>query len=480
MKKIISSLLIFTLIVSWLASCEKESLDQATNNNDSEINVSYLQIKDINSSKVIEKIQKIIEKQNELKIEKSGSILDFIILTDNIAYIENGKHHSYTFPIVKYNKSNDNIENLVLKLNDQGEYDAFIMSYDFNASELENFTEEDIKSRNVSYTKIDIDSDNILDDIKKSYTICVETWMSVGLVSPRTFEVSSYIWVLVDVTCTSVSGGSGGGGGGGNYDPTDPLDGGGDGGSGSGGGSSSGGSNTNDNPADINTTPVPTPELSPLTLFDLSSLNDTQKELFYTALQELMDDCLGKALVQSVEAVKVTMGATTGGGNYYPDINTIKFATNGDIEAGTLGSELFHAYQQQLYGTLSAIYSGIKSTGGSNMEAEEKAFNIQRDLLYTEDSTTDDNGLSVGRAIGVNDEQWAIRDWLVELAFNHPTGSIVLNQSELDSWFDALEEFQQYHAENNPDTHYGDPVDYNQKPDAIINLTNKARESNCN
>ncbi len=216
-----------------------------------------------------------------------------------------------------------------------------------------------------------------------------------------------------------------------------------------------------------------------LTEFDTSKLTTEQKEKFNTAKEDLSKNCLGAALLAATAKVNIEMGATNPG-QYNPVSNTIKFSSNDDIGAGTLGSELFHAYQQQLYGTLSDIYNGTKTSGGSNMEFEEKAFNLKRDLLTKDDGVAGENGISVGQPIGVNLEAWSLRDWLIGLEFDHPTNPIVLSQSELKGWFDALEKFQQYHKINNPKTHYGDPIDYNQKPDAILNLINKVLESDCN
>ena len=205
-----------------------------------------------------------------------------------------------------------------------------------------------------------------------------------------------------------------------------------------------------------------------LTEFDISKLTTEQKEKFNTAKEELSKNCLGASLLAATTKANIEMGGTLGPGQYNPVSNTIKFRSNDDIGAGTLGAELFHAYQQQLYGTLSDIYNGTKTTGGSNMEFEEKAFNIKRDLL------------NVDAGMFTYPGEEGLTNWLIDLEFNHTTDPIVLSQSELKGWFDALEEFQQYHEINNPNTHYGDPIDYNQKPDAILNLINKVLESDCN
>lgn len=275
MKKFIPIFLIVTFVIFFFSNCEKEDIDF----NNSEININngikveYLQLKDIKSNiNLIDKLEKIESIKSQFSSIKKSHQIDFDIIMDGIRYIENGDHHSYTFPIQRHNKSNNNIENLVLKLNGKGEYDAFIVDYDFTAKELKNFTEEDISSRQVSLNPLDLNFNNFIDDIKKSTTICIEEWNLIGIYSPRTFEISHYIWVLVSVTCTTVGGGGGGGtgtgtdgsSGGSTTDPNnndDPFSDGGSGGGSTGG--TSGGTNSNDNPSNIDdllTSPTPTPE----------------------------------------------------------------------------------------------------------------------------------------------------------------------------------------------------------------------------
>lgn len=201
------------------------------------------------------------------------------------------------------------------------------------------------------------------------------------------------------------------------------------------------------------------------TNFNTDSLTESQKRLFIIAKNELLNNCLGAALLEAVDRANVTMGATSLG-EYNPNTNTISFRSNNDINSTTLGAELMHAYQQQLYGTLSDIFNGTNNVGGSNMEFEEKAFNIKKDML------------DIDTGMFTYPGEQGLTNWLIDLDINHPTGPIILSQSELDGWFEALEEFQQFH-EGNPD-HYGDPINYNQNPDAILNLINNVLESDCN
>ncbi len=112
----------------------------------------------------------------------------------------------------------------------------------------------------------------------------------------------------------------------------------------------------------------------------IDQLNTTQKQLLDQAIIELQNNCLGNVLYNSINSVNIEVGQTTSYATYTGISNTIRFNTNNDIDAGSLGSELFHAYQQQIYGTLDDIETDSNVDGGSNMEFEEKAFNIQRDI----------------------------------------------------------------------------------------------------
>jgi len=90
----------------------------------------------------------------------------------------------------------------------------------------------------------------------------------------------------------------------------------------------------------------------------------------------------GVRWIDSVEEVNVAIGDLTSGvaAQYNATSNTIEFPI--DNVGNALGEELFHAYQQQLYGTLGDI--SLPSTGhvgGSNIKFEEKAYSLLRDLI---------------------------------------------------------------------------------------------------
>lgn len=155
------------------------------------------------------------------------TVYNYIINTDQGKYIEDGAYNSYTFPVSKADISPDSkIENVLFSLNNSGEYDTYLVKYDFTPEELLNFSEEDLNSHEVNYTYIG-------EDGKAAVLICVDIYREEcgppregnndgGSIDPEC------TWVLQSSTCGFAGGGGGpdegnpgtgtgtGGGGGGN------------------------------------------------------------------------------------------------------------------------------------------------------------------------------------------------------------------------------------------------------------------------
>ncbi len=87
----------------------------------------------------------IIERINNNNNNDSGTIArrdvynmnyGFIIDTDNILMIENGKaYHSLTFPVIDTEMADDKLRNLVLSIQDDGSYSASLYTYDLTPEE---------------------------------------------------------------------------------------------------------------------------------------------------------------------------------------------------------------------------------------------------------------------------------------------------------------------------------------------------------
>lgn len=98
------------------------------------------------------------EKEKAQNFKIYNSIYNFKIDTDYVTYIENldGSYHSYTFPVI-YEVEKDSLDNLLISLQKDGTYSAFIVKY--NTTPQEKLDIEDGKSVDltdkISYTAIE-------------------------------------------------------------------------------------------------------------------------------------------------------------------------------------------------------------------------------------------------------------------------------------------------------------------------------------
>lgn len=221
--------------------------------------------------------------------------------------------------------------------------------------------------------------------------------------------------------------------------------------------------------------------------FNTNSLTNEQKTAFHEAVNALLETCMGNALINSVINVNINVGTVTTGAlaQYNPNTNTITFRP--DSVGDALPEELFHAYQQQLYGTLIDISnSNTGHLGGSNIEFEEKAYtmlsNWVENFRKMDKNEEEGGGLFVADATPIFEELTLLNEWVIDLVTNHTSSILTLSEGELQMWFEALESFRSHHFAVNgcgiTDV-YGCPIDLSIKPDALINLFKKSLE-NCN
>ena len=473
-----------------VTSCEQEEIfesQQVEQTTEKKFKIKQYTFKEIESKPIIQETFQIFDKTADVNI-KGKSVMEkmykFTIDSSRINEIQAENYTSYTIRIKRDYETKGYFENLVIEKDSLNNINAYIIKYTPNAdiqinTEHNSFYFEGERS----IKKIIYNASKVA---YKMTTICywvTETWCSWDYdhVATGSCFQGTHLYEVTSRECITYNDGSSGGG---SNDSSEGNTSTGDDNAKPGGTSSTSG---NDESNPIVTAPILFEDCDgglkdadgnclelPLTIFNIDSLTEEQKALFEIAINELVKNCLGAALLDAVDQVNIMMGATLGSGEYNPATNTISFRSNSDIGTTTLGAELMHAYQQQLYGTLPGIYNGT-TNGGSNIEFEEKAFNIMFDMMANE--IAGDVGISVS-LIGYNMETEILYNWLIDLQMNHTAGIITLSPEELESWFEALEEFQQFH-EGNPE-HYGDPIDYNQNPDAILNLTNKVLESDCN
>ena len=254
-----------------LTNCEKEFTEDITHqeSSKSKFKVSTLNEKQIESDASISyELREIKEASQRNDVTKSSSReiynedYGFTINTDFVKKIEDAEtgNHSYSFPIVRDNPTTENLENLLLHSNVDGEYDAYIVHYDFTSKEYVNFNENTVTDFNTILTPIDFDTGVFGDGVLSKLVYgCSESWVYTtytehengevhGVNSDGTCAVGCNFgtseWLINGISCgyyddgtggsdnggdtgTSTGGGSSTGGGTNgsqdpNYDPTDP------------------------------------------------------------------------------------------------------------------------------------------------------------------------------------------------------------------------------------------------------------------
>jgi len=223
MKKIknrfwkIGILLIGISLLLW--NCQKDSLFSTDKTPVIENQTSKLIIKPV-FKETIEKNSKLKAKleslNNKLKANKSAKTsnkkvqageYDFIIDTDHATYIEDGNYNSYTFPIVQ--DKNQNIKNILFSLNDDNEYDSYIVNYDYTYKDLETLDATELSNR-TEMKRINIDF-NLLAAKLKSDWVCVYSYEYVQTgtkfvdIGDSQLIEDVYSWVLIASSCQVVT-----------------------------------------------------------------------------------------------------------------------------------------------------------------------------------------------------------------------------------------------------------------------------------
>ena len=207
-------LLIGISLLLW--NCEKEDSEIIQSESDSDFKIEIVTLKQIESNAIASnKLNKIITKtSNTLSNYASKDIYNaqynFTVNTDYVKYIEKGEYHSYNFPITRENPVNDNIENLLLSLNTEGGYDAYLVEYVVLKESFSNLSIEELNSITTHFTPINIDSSSLL-AARLSFECVVDRFLYCPLGGGHTegFGDKCELEIAVVSTCSWVnSGGS--------------------------------------------------------------------------------------------------------------------------------------------------------------------------------------------------------------------------------------------------------------------------------
>ncbi len=135
-------ILLFGVFIATI-SCDKD--DTTSNNqvpvlsNSTEFKLQRITNPPVSQNKELsEKLSSFKSKSNHSDLdyqarEVYNAELDFTIDTDISNYIEYGAYHSYTFPITRI-EGNGLVENLLLSLQIDGTYKAYLVTYDLDPS----------------------------------------------------------------------------------------------------------------------------------------------------------------------------------------------------------------------------------------------------------------------------------------------------------------------------------------------------------
>lgn len=203
-----------------------------------------------------------------------------------------------------------------------------------------------------------------------------------------------------------------------------------------------------------------------------NTLTGEALEKFEQAEQEMLQNCLQAALLNSLNenyGIQIDYSASQRTpGSFNPCNYSIVFNSTSAISAYSVTAELFHAYQEQyLGGVLSTIQNSVDHTGGSNIEAEEKAMGYLSSI-YTLLGEQEIEG--VPPLLG----QWC-KAFAEKNKNNH--NNATLTPDEINSWLAAVYEFQQYYVSTKPSGSndiYDAPVDEDLLPVSLLSLWNMA------
>ncbi|MFD2824459.1 hypothetical protein ACFS5M_12325 [Lacinutrix iliipiscaria] len=221
-------------------NCQKDDdfKNEQTNQNINPYKISKISLNDIKRKGHFEIVKPKIKTKEEIEniqnLKTYNSIYNFKIDTDYVTYIENsdGSYHSYTFPVI-YEIAKDSLDNLLISLQKDGTYSAFLVKYNTTPQEkldIEDGNPVDLTDK-VFYTAIDDDVliKSILNDEGLNTNLSNKEACGQTIVTSCYYEVEAHEdghfpsggpcngWQMV-ITNNSCEAGSGGTGG---YTPPD-------------------------------------------------------------------------------------------------------------------------------------------------------------------------------------------------------------------------------------------------------------------
>ena len=249
-------------------------------------------------------------------------------------YMSKDGKESYTFPIIQAD-TNEKIKNITFNKNKDNGYDVYIVTYDFNKEDVQNYPKEILAEREAEYQVLI--KNGVEYPIEEMRMVCVRTVTTITNVEFHENEGAGGLYfVCVTITetveCTSTGVGGGGGSGGGSGSSSGNGSGGlgGSGGSGGGGGSGSGNNNpipTSPDPVVPPTNPNPSGPIITGPVIDTDFEGQTPEKTPCEILKEQVDN--NPDFETKIDSLKQRVLST----NVNPDTHetTISVKKNGDL-----------------------------------------------------------------------------------------------------------------------------------------------------
>ena len=166
-------------MILFLSSCEKDLYENSINNNSKK----YI-IQTINLNTYNKKPSDLLTFKNKLDNKKRisfqskivyDSINNFYIDDENVRLIQSDNLESYTIGI-KYENS-DKIHNIVFDQNEEGDFDSYLVKYDFTSEELNTLSTDVLKTKEIIYIPIEFDENGIM-RFENPYggLVCIQEW----------------------------------------------------------------------------------------------------------------------------------------------------------------------------------------------------------------------------------------------------------------------------------------------------------------
>jgi len=171
--------LIASIMILFLSSCEKDLYEDSINNNSKK----YI-IQTINLNTYNKKPSDLLTFKNKLDNKKRisfeskivyDSINNFYIDDENVRLIQSDNLESYTIGI-KYENS-DKIHNIVFDQNEEGDFDSYLVKYDFTSEELNTLSTDVLETKEIIYIPIEFDENGIM-RFENPYggLVCIQEW----------------------------------------------------------------------------------------------------------------------------------------------------------------------------------------------------------------------------------------------------------------------------------------------------------------